>query len=456
MAQMAKNRKNYHFIGGANEGSSPNYHHHDGGYGRHGHKGGNAGNNNGGGQNKGKVPRDFAECRICYGKFHWESDCRKNPAGVGKRRKDSPNCRECHANHWEDQCRTWKSKNWGVWNGNHDHNHRNHHNSSDENGQGNSTTDKCLAPTGEDITRFFPLGKFPTRPCKRCRTPGHWNDACEKEGFDPVINPNPGAKKKDHGKWGVAYFPDGNPAFNQDSSHSHSGTPYLSPPSYSSLPGTPYSSPPNPQHPAIANISPAAPKPTNLKPNYTFHPTDPRNPFLPNNNTENESPDYIHPYRYPPSSTSESYSRSRPDSPAHRAQHRSHLRHGPTHAPGWNGNWNWNGDPSRTPAPNRYVWPHPRNVHRGVVWGENMYEGEEDQVEAVGAKEIWIKQYDREGGDCRRLRWGVAPGGVGGEEYGGMCRFDGQGDVVMVDIRDLEVRRRRRREREREREKFWW
>ncbi|RAL66514.1 hypothetical protein DID88_006204 [Monilinia fructigena] len=144
--------------------------------------GGDNGGDKGNGkrQNKGKVPQEFADCRICDGKFHWESDCRKNATGVGKRTKDSPKCRECTGNHWEHQCRTWKSKNPG----------------GNNNRPETPNAGTFLAPTGEDITQFFPKGKFPRRPCSKCNVLGHWNDACEKEGFDPVTNPNPGAKNE--------------------------------------------------------------------------------------------------------------------------------------------------------------------------------------------------------------------------------------------------------------------
>lgn len=75
-------------------------------------------------------------------------------------------------------------------------------------------------------------------------------------------------------------------------------------------------------------------------------------------------------------------------------------------------------------------------------------------------KDIWLGQDDLEGaGDGRGLRWGAPPGGVGGGDQGGLCQFDGEGDVVMLDILDLEGRRgrqKRRREAEEERAKPWW
>ncbi|TGO18453.1 hypothetical protein BPAE_0383g00030 [Botrytis paeoniae] len=211
MGDNKNRRKNSNSGGGAND-SSPRRNSNKGG--KKG-KGRNNNDRNEGNQNKGGVPQEFLECRICEGKYHWESDCRKNPAGEGKRGKDSPECRECGGNHWEDQCRTWKSRNGG--NGN--------ENNNKGNGQGDSSSDsdsgECLAPTGEDITQFFPNGKFPNRPCRKCKESGHWNNACEKDGFHPVSNPNPGAPRARK-----VSFPDGRSRGQIDSAYNQ----YHSPP----------------------------------------------------------------------------------------------------------------------------------------------------------------------------------------------------------------------------------
>ncbi|TGO84613.1 hypothetical protein BPOR_0485g00010 [Botrytis porri] len=186
MGNDKNRRKNSHSGGGANE-SSPRRNDKKGG---NRAKGRNNHSDNEGTQNKGRVPQEFLECRICEGKYHWESDCRKNPAGEGKRGRDSAECRECGGNHWEDQCRSWKSRNGGSENGN----HKKGNTQGDSTSSSDSDAGKCSAPTGEDITQFFPNGKFPNRPCRKCKESGHWNNACEKEGFHPVSNPNPGAK----------------------------------------------------------------------------------------------------------------------------------------------------------------------------------------------------------------------------------------------------------------------
>lgn len=70
---------------------------------------------------------------------------------------------------------------------------------------------------------------------------------------------------------------------------------------------------------------------------------------------------------------------------------------------------------------------------------------------------MWVEEDDREG--VGRVRWGMPPGGCGGEEHGSLCRFDDEGDVLMVDILDLEVRRwkgRVQREERTRRAKNWW
>ena len=75
-------------------------------------------------------------------------------------------------------------------------------------------------------------------------------------------------------------------------------------------------------------------------------------------------------------------------------------------------------------------------------------------MEIGGVRDVWIEQDDREG---KGYVWGTPPGGNGGEENGGMVQFDGQGDVVMVDISDFEMRRWRQKGRQVEqKQKPWW
>ncbi|TEY24610.1 hypothetical protein BOTCAL_1374g00020 [Botryotinia calthae] len=161
-----------------------------------GNSGGKARTNNdanGEHKNKGRVPQNFSECRICERKGHWESDCRKNPAGEGKRGGDLQGCRECGGDHWEDRCRKWKLKTGGMGNDNNSKYKGKGQETSDSNSTSTSHSTEFLAPSGEDISRFFPNGKYPNRPCRKCNQAGHWNNACEKDGFHPVGNPNPGA-----------------------------------------------------------------------------------------------------------------------------------------------------------------------------------------------------------------------------------------------------------------------
>ncbi|KAF7945351.1 hypothetical protein EAE96_010126 [Botrytis aclada] len=192
MGNNKNRRKNSNSGGGANDSRRNNHKGGKGGKGRNNHDG------NEGHQIKGRVPQEFLECRICQREGHWESACRDNPAGAGKRGRDLPECRECGGNHWEDQCRTWKTKNGGKGNDGNNNKGNGRDSSSD------SDAGDCRAPSGEDITQFFPSGKYPSRPCRKCKEPGHWNNACEREGFHPVGNPNPaeaGARK--------VSFPDG-------------------------------------------------------------------------------------------------------------------------------------------------------------------------------------------------------------------------------------------------------
>ncbi|KAF7924442.1 uncharacterized protein EAE98_007493 [Botrytis deweyae] len=210
MGNNKNRRKNSNSGGGAND-SSPRRNNKKGG---DRGKGRNHKSENEGTHNKGRVPQEFLECRICEGKYHWESDCRKNPAGEGKRGRDSPECRECGGNHWEDQCRTWKSKNGGNGNGSNNNNKGNGNGQGDSSSSSDSDSGECLAPTGEDITPFFPNGKYPNRPCRKCKESGHWNNACEKEGFHPITNPNPGAP---HAR--KVAFPDGQSSGQIDSAY---------------------------------------------------------------------------------------------------------------------------------------------------------------------------------------------------------------------------------------------
>lgn len=474
---MGKNkRKNSNSNGGTNGSPRGNSNNNTNGGNNGGSKGNrdnnNRGNGGSGGNNKGKVPQEFSECRICQRKGHWESDCRNNPAGEGKRTKDSPNCRECNGNHWEDQCRSWKSKNNGGGNGN-----NNNNNNGNGNGQqANSNPGQCLAPNGEDISHFFADGKFPNRPCKKCKVSGHWNNACEKEGFNAVTNPNPGGKRNENGKGKEVSFPDGQTngqigaAYNQ----------YQPPPGTQQQQQIPLVNfGVSPQEQPQAQYNSAAP---------LYQPTDPR--YFNNRESINtHTPDYVYrdaspPYMVCPAEPNPDHP-SHPDSSIYLAQYRSHTCatcQTPGHKtadcltypyllPRTNVNWRphpdlhhpsnsiyprpsgyWKGDPTRIPSKNTYIWPHPQNSHQGRYWSENDYE-------LQGSKDVWIDQDDREGES--RSRWGMPPGGVGygGEEHGGMCRFDWEGDVFMEDILDLEWRRwasRRRREEERERRKPWW
>ncbi|KAA8564464.1 hypothetical protein EYC84_011397 [Monilinia fructicola] len=473
----------------------------DAGHGRDNGSGGAGdkgnGKNNDKPPNKGRVPQEFVDCRICDGKFHWESDCRKNPLGVGKRNKDTPKCRACTGNHWEDQCRTWKSKNAGG-NGN-NNNNNNNNNSRPE----NPTPGKLLAPTGEDITHFFPNGKFPRRPCSKCQVLGHWNDACEKDGFDPVTNPNPGARK-DNGKGKGGSSPDEKASeevdspFNEDQSPPDTPTPQQpqqpQQPRQPQQPQQPQGQHQGQQPQARQGIPPVnfgyTQKQTKYNPNYNYLPGDPRNPNL---NTHGHRPEYLDPNASPFQRTASTGSLhphhpSHPDSSYYRTTYRSQtctFCQEPGHKsndcktflwllPRTNPHWrphpdlqhpsntlqprpngSWHGNPTTIPSANTYIWPHPRNTHQGIPWEENSYD-----FDGGGVKDIWLGQDDLEGaGDGRGLRWGAPPGGVGGGDQGGLCQFDGEGDVVMLDILDLEGRRgrqKRRREAEEERAKPWW
>lgn len=481
-----KNRhRNSNSGGGAND-SSPRRNNKKGG---DRGKGRNHKSENEGTHNKGRVPQEFLECRICEGKYHWESDCRKNPAGEGKRGRDSPECRECGGNHWEDQCRTWKSKNGGNGNGN-----NNNNNKGNGNGQGDSSSSsdsdsgECLAPTGEDITPFFPNGKYPNRPCRKCKESGHWNNACEKEGFHPITNPNPGAP---HAR--KVAFPDGQSSGQIDSAYAQYHAPQ-------ETQGRTCSSTASPS----VNFGHAKQRfetDTDMEFEYEDEYVDPRysysnyqtpnqnqnqNPHqnqTPNSTRETDTPDYLphsshpQPYLTHPATPNPEHP-EHPDSRIYQARYRSStctLCHGRAHKSGdcityrWllprtHSEWRahshlhhpsntmyprphgyWKGDPMKIPSANTYIWPHPENVLQGRYWGENGWE-------EGGAREVWIGEDDREGWG----RWAMAPGGRGGEESGGMCRFDAQGDVGMVDILDWEVRRGRvRRERE-ERERRGW
>ncbi|KAM0181892.1 hypothetical protein ACHAPF_001416, partial [Botrytis cinerea] len=196
MGNSKNKRKDFHSDKGANS-SRPRLNSKN--VGNRGGKGRTNNDTNGEQQNKGRVPQDFSECRICERKGHWESDCRKNPAGEGKRGRDLPGCRECGGDHWEDRCRNWKLK-LGGKKGNNNNNSNGNGNAQEETSDSNSRSSahsaEFLAPSGEDITRFFPGAKYPNRPCRKCNRAGHWNNACEKDGFHPVANPNPmGARK---------------------------------------------------------------------------------------------------------------------------------------------------------------------------------------------------------------------------------------------------------------------
>ncbi|KAJ8061620.1 hypothetical protein OCU04_009427 [Sclerotinia nivalis] len=422
-------RKNSNSNGGANGGFSHNNNNRFNKGGNNRGKGSNNNGGNGGNQNKGKVPRDFSECRICDRKGHWESDCHNNPKGEGKRGKDLPDCRECGRNHWEDQCRTWKSKN-----GSGNNNNYNNSNSNNNGQQGNANPGQCLAPTGEDISQFFADGKYPSRPCKLCRISGHWNNACEKEGFDAITNPNPGGKKNDNGK-GVN-FADGqtsghiDPAYNQ------------------------YQSPAHTEQIQSQQIPPVnfgfGQQQQQQQTQYNPPTHEPSYPHYPNNNESinSHSPDYLHPshpapYLTHPGGPNPDHP-DHPDSSTYRARYRStncttcnELGHKapdcatylwllPRSHPSWRPhpdlhhpsnkqyprpNSYWLGDPMKIPAKNTYIWPHPQNSHQGRTWGENDYE-------MGGVKDVWVEQDDREGE--RGFRWGMPPGGYGGEEHGGM------------------------------------
>ncbi|ESZ94341.1 hypothetical protein SBOR_5285 [Sclerotinia borealis F-4128] len=493
MAKNGKGKKNNSNGGANNGGSSPKQNNNGGN-----NKGNNGGNKNrkgsndgnGGNQEKGKVPEHLIDCRICNRKYHWESNCRENPLGIGKRNKESLDCRVCNGNHWEDQCRTLKGENGG--------------NSNNNGGKGGSSNSgKCLAPNGEDISAHLPNGKFPSRPCSKFKVAAHWNIACEKDGFDPVKNPNPGGKKNDNEKMGVR-FPDDESsgpigsAYNEYHSD-QDGMGDNPADTYKPLPDTRYGwenglpfggtqgqQGQSPKH------SPQLP-PVNFIPRQKQTQDDPNpkgtpySPYNPNGQTNSHQPDYM------PNSARRSYLTQpatantehpeHPDSDVDRAQWRSHncgtckeLGHKtndcathlwllPTKHPNWRPhsdlhhpsnavyprpNGYWKGNPMRVPSKNTYIWPHPQNTHQGRYWGEN-------DVELGGVKDVWIDQDDSEGD--RQLRWGMPPGGCGGVENGNLCQFDVDGDLVMVDILDLEWRRWQSKEKKLIKEqakKPWW
>ncbi|KAF7890483.1 hypothetical protein EAF00_008798 [Botryotinia globosa] len=475
-----KNRRKNSNSGGRANDSSPTRNNNQGG--KKG-KGRNNNSENEGNPNKGRVPQEFLECRICEGKFHWESDCRKNPAGEGKRGKNSPECRECGGNHWEDQCRTWKSKNGG--NAKKDSNKGRGPGDSNSSSSSDSDAGECLAPTGEDITPFFPNGQYPSRPCRKCQESGHWNNACEKDGFHPISNPNPGAARAR--KVG---FQDGQSRGQVDSAYNQ----HLSPPgtqvgTWSTSESPPvnfghaqqrsdtameyeyadpqYSYPQKQNQNQNQNSIREHINPNTDTPDYHPQPTHPA-PYL----THAETPNPDHP-DHPDSCFYQARYRSSICTLCHASAHKSHdcltyrwllprthsewrphpnLQH-PSNALYPRPNGYWKGDGMKIPSRNTYIWPHPENVQQGRYWGENEWE--------ASGKDVWIGEDDREG---EGGRWRMAPGGCGGEESGGMCRVDGLGDVAMVDILDWEVRRwrvrqareMREREREREREKGGW
>ncbi|APA13540.1 predicted protein [Sclerotinia sclerotiorum 1980 UF-70] len=458
-------RKNSNSSGSANGRSSPPNNNNKFNKGGNNKGKGNNNGGNGGNQNKGKVPQKFSECRICDKKGHWESDCRNNP-GEGKRGKDLPECRECGGNHWEDQCRTWKSKN-------------NDGNNNNNGQQGNSSPVQCLAPTGEDISHFFADGKYPPRPCKTCHVAGHWNNACQKDGFHPVTNPNPSGKKNDNDNGKGVHFSDDQSSGQIDLSFNQ----YYSPPKSAQY-DTPQQVPP-----VTFGFQQQQQQQQQMQAQYNTQANEQNTFNYPINLSLNShSPDYLHstqptPYQTYPSTPNPSHP-DHPDASSYRARYRSTtcnicqtLGHRPNDCtaylwllprnhPSWrphidpqhpsnqqtvHPNNYWLGNPMQIPSKSTYIWPHPQNSHQGRQWGENDYEVLD------GGKDVWVEEDDREG--VGRVRWGMPPGGCGGEEHGSLCRFDDEGDVLMVDILDLEVRRwkgRVQREERTRRAKNWW
>ncbi|PQE24155.1 hypothetical protein CJF31_00002374 [Rutstroemia sp. NJR-2017a BVV2] len=404
-----------------------------------GNSNGNNGNNNARPQNpKGKPPH---ECRICNRTGHWESDCRQKDSNARPDR-----CRICgKGKHWEDECRSRNGSNGGQAGGN--------------NNQERGKAGECRAPNGEDISHFFPNNKFPNRECKTCNVSGHWNGACEKPGFHPVSNPNPGQKQNGKGN-----APQGGNGRDQDQGQGQGG--YTGQNSYNSMydddseiydaPPTPSFSPSAYQPQPSFRPLPSFPTPQFSSPNPSWQTPPPTNRTpLPTSFSRTTRPPPCDPF-----------DPSHPDSPLYAAAHRDNIcsscfvlghqtldcrrwpwllpRHDPSYAPHPHPY-----HPSHTrvlrthrpsPAPFHpntitYPQPEPYMYHQGRPWHEDHSDWEERF--GAGNKDIWVGvgNDDKEG---RRYVKRDAPGGCGGAETGGVCSFDEGGDVVMRDILDWE------------------
>ena len=389
-------------------------------------------------------PPGHPNCRICNLPGHWESFCPGKAPNAHPQR-----CRRCdRGNHWEDECR-----------------------------QAGGLR-KFLSPLGVDISHFFinqnGMIKLPARrACSVCGLVGHWDRACEKDGFHPETNPNPislprgqqaptNQNQNQNQTHGNQSQQNQNQNQNQNQQAPGNQNPnqasrvrFSTPPGFNNGSPNPVQAPANfansGLNPAGSNFNAGRPAgsfsiPDGLvapRPDLTNH-TDNiciyckaqghqdwdccRFPWL--------FPREHHRWRPDPQSIAEDPNQQCPKchrhghgeftcpNPAEPIQRNQFLRDQSRIPPG------------AMPDPGAILFPHPNNSYLGLP-------ARETDADSGNWKVQYQNETDREG---RGLIWRTAPTNPYGRESGinGEVQYDQEGDVVMIDILTWEAQQRQR------------